>query len=1035
MDTVTPQPTPDTQGPRPLLPPVLSGPAAFLWLWALPLGVLLLLNVQGYWIIEGNMDPGQRRMALIFGLSGLANLLGGFALYIGTAWLARNPECARARHPLWGLPAIAAQVAYLWFAVSSADSLLPVSVTAWIYPPERFLFNQFAFAMLPLFLGILRLACARPEKGFGAALSVSVGAAISAPVVLYFVLDLARWFSLPSGGAVIFVVTAIILLGLVMFIGIVRSLMLALRFAKNWGGTGELIAIVLFALVLPLGGLLLNRSIPFPVDFQAWEVYALVCANTAILLLASQRHAQWPRLSFNLLCATLPFSLYFFIVFLPYTPLSILAVLAMGVGFLVLTPTCLFTLHLHLLNKARVAVQPAHGWSRLALGGFLSFLVLPAFFTVRGLADKAALNAALDYLFTPSIHSGSIQYPANCANLRRALASHRSYKNGIYYPLLSDYYSWLVFDDLVLPDDKLARLEKTFLGSAGSTRNFDPFRSQSGSFFGTRSVRDRTRMPGATPPPRTVEVSDLDVRVLPSDGPNAVITLALTLQNTGQAAAEYRKILPLPAGVFVTGFRLHINGTPVPGRIFEKKTALWVYAMIRDSERRDPGILVYNQPDELELRVFPVGAGIPTTVEIDFLAPSQVEFPRRPAATKDPAAILAALGGKLRPQIASDSRGCLVAGGLSAHALPAVEREPYLHLIVDRSADNGFTGDLPAALRNLQKRFPDARRARVTVANYNVTDLVARLTPIGDLFARQPPDLDRVLPLSGGLALDLALAQGIRQHCEAELDGCTSMDRIPPRPIFVILSRKAGPRTLVLDLANAWLDLLPGLELHELGADGVLVTHRECAVSVRPLLRIGNSVRPLVPGVAARFKAVAESDRLEYWDPATSAWAPVPDANRQASSTPWSRAVSLQLQQQDHARDPGGSGIDLKALVKASRESGVLLAATSYIVVENSAQWRMLELSERQKIGQNAALDFREAPTPPALIIGLGLGLWILLRRGARPRDRTGAANGRDEPLRCCGPRAESPRRLPAGSELWHCGLRGPAIRPVRPPW
>ena len=174
-----------------------------------------------------------------------------------------------------------------------------------------------------------------------------------------------------------------------------------------------------------------------------------------------------------------------------------------------------------------------------------------------------------------------------------------------------------------MPDEKLGRLEKVFFGTTGSTQNRDFVRSQNGSLFG-RSVRDRARMPRATPPLRTVEVSRLDARVLPAGDANAVFTLALTLHNTGPQAAEYRQTLPLPSGVFVSGFRLHINGTPVPGRIFEKKTALWVYTMIRDSERRDPGLLVYNKPDELELRVFPVPPGKPATVEIDFLIPASL---------------------------------------------------------------------------------------------------------------------------------------------------------------------------------------------------------------------------------------------------------------------------------------------------------------------------------------------------------------------------------------------------------------------------
>ncbi len=299
----------------------------------------------------------------------------------------------------------------------------------------------------------------------------------------------------------------------------------------------ERIAIVAFALVLPIGGLLLNRKMEFPNDFQAWEVYALTVANAAILLLASWWHARRPLLSLGLLCATLPFTLYFFVVFLPFLPLSIIAVVFFGAGFLVLTPTVLLILHLGLLNKAR---RGSHGL-RLLVGGSC-FLLLPAFFTVRGLADKAALNAALDYVYAPAITDGPLTYPASRVNLRRALANHRSYKNGIYYPLLSDYYAWLVFDDLVLPDDKLTRLENAFFGVSGSAESNDPVARKRGDFFGggrRSSVRDRNHMPRPAAPPHTVEVEKLDVDLAPIDGDATTVTLTLKLQNTGSQNAEY----------------------------------------------------------------------------------------------------------------------------------------------------------------------------------------------------------------------------------------------------------------------------------------------------------------------------------------------------------------------------------------------------------------------------------------------------------------------------------------------------------------
>ena len=81
MDIATLPPVTEPRSAPPLLPPLLARPAAYLWLWLLPIAVLLTLNLQGYWIISGNMDPSQRKMAAILGLCGLANFVAGSVLY------------------------------------------------------------------------------------------------------------------------------------------------------------------------------------------------------------------------------------------------------------------------------------------------------------------------------------------------------------------------------------------------------------------------------------------------------------------------------------------------------------------------------------------------------------------------------------------------------------------------------------------------------------------------------------------------------------------------------------------------------------------------------------------------------------------------------------------------------------------------------------------------------------------------------------------------------------------------------------------
>jgi hypothetical protein len=197
----------------------------------------------------------------------------------------------------------------------------------------------------------------------------------------------------------------------------------------------------------------------------------------------------------------------------------------------------------------------------------------------------------------------------------------------------------------------------------------------------------------------------------------------------------------------------------------------------------------------------------------------------------------------------------------------------------------------------------------------------------------------------------------------------------------VILSKKNSEQAPVPGVAQAWLDLLPALELRSYDAEGAYVSWTASGATETPLLRLGQSVRPLVPGRMPRFGKAAAGAPLEYWSAAEKRWQAVEPVGRMDAGEPWAKAAELHLAQQDHDRTPGDAGVDLKTLVKASRESGVMLPSTSYIVVENSAQWRMLDVAERQKLDQNAALSFKETSAPSWAWLAAGFLTWMVFRK------------------------------------------------------
>ncbi|MBL9207566.1 MAG: MSEP-CTERM sorting domain-containing protein, partial [Opitutaceae bacterium] len=939
------------------------------------------LNLQGYTLIEGNMNADQRQCAHQIGAALVANLAGsllGYALLLGAR---RRQVVTWVQSPLCGIPIVIVQVAYLWLATTSTRSVLPASVTRWIYPEDRFLFNQFAFAMPPLFLGLFWLATLRAATQSARTIAASLSLAVGAPFLLYLGLQVAQRVSwIRSLSPIVFAVLCV-MIGLLTFLGLIRGLFVGLRALRGRHTGGDLVAVGVIALAMPIGGLLLNRSIPFPVDFQSVGVYALSVGNALALAAASQLPVRFARLRLALLGVGLPFTLYFFFVFLPYTPLSVLAMVVMGAGFLVLTPTFLLALHVHLIG--RIWHEGSRTRSAAAVG-LLAAAVVPGLITVRALADRHALNGALAHLFQPAVSGADVTFPGSRAGLKRALASHRDYKDGIYYPLLSDFTSWLTFDGLILSDDKLAQLEQAFFGNDGVARSTKPRDHSFDLFGGSSRARDRHRMPRAPAPPRTVAITHLDVQTRSVSTAETTVTARLSLTHTGRQSgvgAEFIAPLRLPAGVFVTGFRLQVNGTWVPGRLIEKKTALWTYAMIRDSERRDPGLLYYLTPEELELRVFPVLAAAPSLVEFDLLVPSALADADFSGVGLDLNAVCAVVTRSLRPSLTRDPTGRLAGTGWTQARLPGVVRPAYLHLIVDRSEDGSFDAPLSTIAPLLAKRFPADLPIRISYANHDIRMPTRTLASQSHL-PETPPEF--MLSRQGGLLLDATLAQALQVHRAVELDPPVAPATPPPRPIFVILSRTAKVRPLVLPLTEAWSGLLDTFELHELGADGTWLTHAPPATATRPLLRCGRSVRPVSSRGAVSFRGETDSRALEFWSPDDAAWKLVPAPAEVPGTSPWSRAVALMLVQEDTRRSPGDSGPTLPELVSRSREQGVLLPSTSYIVVENEAQWRIMERTEARKLGQNEALDVLETPAPSVWILAGGVGLWLTWRRRRR---------------------------------------------------
>jgi hypothetical protein len=930
-----------------LLPEPLRRPLWLIGTLVVPQLLLLLLNFHDGWLVAGELSRVQAtQVAVIGGLEVLFAVAGlGAAL-----WLARVRVRLDWPH---GLVLLLAHSAFLWFFTASFDDLIPRSVPDWMLPRGTVLYHQYALMMPALLHGALLVACFAARRSLWVELGGSAALVIGTPLAAYFFLNavehLRIWGDV-TGAVIIAFFTGLTSL---LVMALLRLLLLAGQVLQRAGGHGRLALLTLVGIAGPLGGLVLNVHIPFPADFQSVQVYVLALLNGLFLLLPVEGPRLQHRLAWLAQCALFAFTTYFMVVFLPFLPLALLAIVAVGSGLLMLVPLVLFVLHAQQLAAGWRAVRAGRevaGWTAAAVA---AALLLPGGFALRTHLDREALHAALDHVHSPDYAQG--RFTGDLAALQRGLENLRDFKAGLQLPFLSGYYNQMVFGGLVLPDTKLRNLYLTFFGR--SLPDADPSKLNVGLFGSGRRGSLWGGWRGAPPPTNTVDLVSLEtVRAVEGDCETATATLVL--KNGGSLPAEFVTQLRLPPGVFVSGYWLHINGERVAGRVFEKKAALWVYEMIRDMTRRDPGLVLYRQPDVVELRVFPLAAGETRTTEIELIWPLGMEPPIRlaeqaldtAAPVKSPPYVVAAAGEQGRLLVVAPPR-------LRESGATPVRDPPYLHVLVDASV-----GADPKALagraRELAKRVAGVREVVVSAANFEV-----------DTPQRAPESLEKLdalaaaltLPARGGFCRDRALKSALAWH-EAHA---------PQRPVVLGVVMADGPRVVLPDedLAYfaAWHPSVAGyLESRSNGVVQALNFRHEpvdtVACELTSLAAAGSAV--LVPLQGASPVAFA-----------------LPVGEGSITNERYLKAAGAWLRYVGWLRQPAGREEERARIVEASRAANVLTPLSSFIVVENSAQWRLLEDKEKQKLANQDALEIQKAPEPATWLLAGGLFGWMWWRR------------------------------------------------------
>lgn len=405
-----------TTAARTVLPPLTRHPFLILLAVLLPQLVLLLINGHHLRLIWGEL-PQELRVSWTGLLTAQAVVLAGWTAY---AALRRGRPVPVPAHAALLLTHVALLTGAVW---ALGTYLLPPAIERWIADREMLVFYQFVFLTPPIFLGLLALACFPSAVSRGRDVALSWATLLGIPFLWYLAGTVWQNLSLPN-----FILITLFAFSTALTIGaFLRLSTMAFLWTTAKGPTARAVLTFIVALAAPIGGLLLNRSISFPADFQSPVIYGLTILNGIALLLPALRQPQWNLALWLLRCALFPFTLYFFIVFLPFLPGAIPAMLYAGAGFLILAPTALFVIH----AKTLMAGLQDLAVRKRASTGFAAALIIPGAMALQMGIDRVTLHQAVNHLLTPDYRQGDRFFGSRWA-VGRALENMRDAKHGRY---------------------------------------------------------------------------------------------------------------------------------------------------------------------------------------------------------------------------------------------------------------------------------------------------------------------------------------------------------------------------------------------------------------------------------------------------------------------------------------------------------------------------------------------------------------------------------------------------------------------------
>ncbi len=890
----------------------------------LPVMILFCIAYGDYQVINSLLDEEHITLWKYFSTSLLLLTIINFIYAIYTSL---NKKKVSVWYSIFML---CSSITFLYIYFTKSDELIPWGIPRWMFSGNIMTYIG-TFLMPTLVYSLLQIVIKYTPKSQQLKAWKNLLVSIAIPLSIYFftliIGPLWRLGSNPLG-----IHTVIILLvgaTLIFLFFLTRCIYILVINKKETWVRYAIIWKIPVTVIMPLIGLHLNNNEFHHIfgDFSNLWFYILAAFNGIILCLPN-KPKKWYRLSlFMGRVISFTYTLYFFVVFLPFLPFSIAAIIVFGAGFLMLTPLVLFVIHTNQLWEDFKYLGPYYSKNILIGSIVVGSLLIPSYLSVTYYNDRETLHQVLDYVYIPNYDKTYTIDTSSVSNTLSIIANSKESSRGIFnsqQPYLSSYFNWLVLDNLTLSDQKINDLQRIFLDKSK-----------------TKTQKNQIRNHG-------VNITKIDTQSKYDKQQKVWRSwVNLEITNKNESLKEYATTIDLPQGTWVSDYYLFVNGVKEPGILAEKKSAQWVFSSIRN-QNRDPGILYYLTGNKVAFRVFPFLANEIRQTGIQLIHKEPISL-RIDGHELD-------LGKLSKTPIKSiETKEGLYISPKAKSTLKKVKRKPYFHFLVDGSSKK----HLPK-YKNLSKKILSEYPNWNTQAKFTIIDHQIRDVSLNDDW--------KAINIQGGFFLERGIKKALFENYKEE--GNTY-------PVIVALTENMNKAIFLDEDLADWQFTFPDLNnFYSLNTKGEICKHS----------LINN---PLVHDTVALFKE-GQKVLAHHHQKKTIAFLKndnkpslilneKPKESKIEEVKNWESALNLQLKWQRQILYPSDDAW-LK-LVKESFKSRIMTPVTSYLVVENEAQKAALLKKQNEVLSGNKSLDLGEdtlkMSEPELWIILLLLGLMV----------------------------------------------------------